>query len=231
MEMKIKSTFYRRFATLRRDQAGTLVIITALLFPVLLAFMGRSLDVGMIYDWKRREQRAADAAAMGAVTEIWRAGDSDAARLAGKNDSALNHFDEDSTNRDITVEINIPYNGSNIMAEAVITERNVPTYFMRVLGWEEVTVQSRAVAGLVKYSTGCILALNPVERASLVVQGTAVSRLRLRDHGQFEPHASHHGERRRMPPWVLHWNFRRLCQQRQRQLHRPAALYRRSHSV
>ncbi len=174
MEMKMKSTFYRRFATLRRDQAGTLLIITALLFPVLLAFMGLSLDVGLIYDWKRREQRAADAAAIGAVTEIWRGGDTDAAKLAGKNDSALNHFDEDSTKRDITVDINIPYNGSNIMVEAVITERKVPTYFMRVIGWEDVTVQSRAVAGLVKYATGCLHALNPDERASLVVQGTAV---------------------------------------------------------
>lgn len=174
MEMKTKSTLYQRVATLRRDQAGTLVIITALIFPVLLAFMGLSLDVGLIYDWKRREQRAADAAAIGAVTEIWRGGDIDAAKLAGKNDSALNHFDEGSTKRDITVDINIPYNGSNIMVEAVITERKVPTYFMRVLGWEDITVQSRAVAGLVKYSTGCLHALNADERASLVVQGTAV---------------------------------------------------------
>lgn len=175
MAMKRQTTFYRRFAALRRDQAGTLVIITALLFPVLLAFMGLSLDVGMIYDWKRREQRAADAAAIGAITEVWRGGDTDAAKLAGKNDSALNHFDEASTARDITVDINIPYNGSSIMVEAVITERQVPTYFMRVLGvYDDITVQSRAVAGLVKYATGCIHALNADQRASLVVQGTAV---------------------------------------------------------
>jgi len=173
-EMKRQTTFYRRFAALRRDQAGTLVIITALLFPVLLAFMGLSLDVGMIYDWKRREQRAADAAAIGAITEVWRGGDTDAAKLAGKNDSALNHFDEASTARDITVDINIPYNGSSIMVEAVITERQVPTYFMRVLGYDDITVQSRAVAGLVKYATGCIHTLNADQRAALVVQGTAV---------------------------------------------------------
>lgn len=174
MEVEMKSSLYRRFATLGRDEAGTLIIIAALLFPVLLAFMGLSLDVGLIYDWKRREQSAADAAAIGAATEIWRGGDTAAAKLAGKNDSALNHFDEGSTKRDITVDINIPYNGSNIMVEAVITERKVPTYFMRVLGWEDITVQSRAVAGLVKYSTGCLHALNPDKRASLVVQGTAV---------------------------------------------------------
>ncbi len=71
MEMKMKSIFCRRFATLRRDEAGTLVIIAALLFPVLLAFMGLSLDVGLIYDWKRREQRAADAAAMTFIENPW----------------------------------------------------------------------------------------------------------------------------------------------------------------
>ena len=164
---------WKLLGRLGRDEAGALMIITAMLFPVLLAFMGLSLDFGLIYDWKRRQQKAADAAAMGAATELWRGNGADAARLAGADDAALNGFDGSSTNRDITVKINIPYNGSSRMVEAVITEREVPTYFLRVVGWDELTVQSRAVSGLVRYASGCVQALNPDESSTMNIHGTA----------------------------------------------------------
>lgn len=164
---------WKLLGRLGRDEAGALMIITAMLFPVLLAFMGLSLDFGLIYDWKRRQQKAADAAAIGAATELWRGNGADTARLAGADDAALNGFDGSSTSRDITVDINIPYNGSNQMVEAVITERQVPTYFLRVVGWDQMTVQSRAVSGLVRYASGCIHTLDPTERSTLKVNGTS----------------------------------------------------------
>ena len=162
-----------KFRSLRRDEGGVIIIIVALMFPVLIAFMGLSLDFGLIFHWKRRQQRAADAAAIGAATELWRGNDVATAQSAGHDDAAVNGFDEADTSRNINVEINIPYNGLNTMAEAVITELQVPTYFLRVLGYADLAVTSRAVAGSVSgYSTACIWVLDEDDPSSLTVQGT-----------------------------------------------------------
>ena len=52
------STGGGRLQKLGQDDKAVILILTALLFPVLLAFMGLALDVGMIYDYKRRQQEA-----------------------------------------------------------------------------------------------------------------------------------------------------------------------------
>ena len=44
---------------------------------------------------------------------------------------------------------------------------------MRILNWNEVSIQSRAVAGLVRYASGCLHALNPSSRSALTVSGNA----------------------------------------------------------
>ncbi len=62
----------RRFFGLRADKHGAILIAVAVVFPVLLALAGLSLDVGMIYDWKRRQKAASIAAAMGGAHEMFR---------------------------------------------------------------------------------------------------------------------------------------------------------------
>ena len=168
-----KTAFLGKFRSLRRDESGVIIIIAALMFPVLVAFMGLSLDFGLVFHWKRRQQRAADAAAIGAATELWRGNDITTAKAAGHDDAAVNGFDEADTSRNIDVAINIPYNGIATMAEAVITELEVPTYFLRVVGYTDLAVKSRAVAGVVDgYSTACVWVLDEDDRGSLVAQGT-----------------------------------------------------------
>ena len=53
---------------LKEDSRAVILIITALLFPVLLAFLALALDVGKIYDLKRRTQNAANAGAIGGAS-------------------------------------------------------------------------------------------------------------------------------------------------------------------
>ena len=167
-----KTAFLGKFRSLRRDESGVIIIIAALMFPVLVAFMGLSLDFGLIFHWKRRQQRAVDAACIGAATEIWRGNDTATAVDAGHDDAAVNGFDEADTARDIDVAINIPWGGSAGGVEAVITEQEVPTYFLRVVGYDELTVRSRAACGLGNYSTGCLFVLDEDDRGSLTAQGT-----------------------------------------------------------
>ncbi len=54
------------------DQAGIILVVTTLLFPTLLAFLGLALDIGTIFHLKRRQQKAADTGAMGAGYELLR---------------------------------------------------------------------------------------------------------------------------------------------------------------
>ena len=75
-----------RTRSIWRDEQGTIVVITALILPVLLAFLGLALDFGRVYDLKRQQQTAVDAASgkndlvqsgnlvIGAVTQLWRGG-------------------------------------------------------------------------------------------------------------------------------------------------------------
>ena len=48
-----------RLRGLRKDRCAVIVVITALVFPVLLAFAALALDAGMFQDMKRRQKNAA----------------------------------------------------------------------------------------------------------------------------------------------------------------------------
>ncbi len=168
--------FETKIEGLKKDRQGIIFIITALIFPVLVAFMGLSLDMGFIYDLKRRQQNAANAAAMGGAWEKWRGHDSKITSAA-KVDAEMNGFrDKDLTggNPDVTVTVNPDYThgGTSGYVEVEI-EEIVQTYFMRVLGEDTVTVRSRAVAGLEKYGDGCVIALDDDDSGALTINGGA----------------------------------------------------------
>ena len=116
--------------------------------------MGLALDVGMIFDLKRRQQAAADAGAFGAAQELFR-GNSALVTKAAWNDAAINgwkHNELSGGDSDVTVTVNYPLHlsGDHGLCRGD-RHRNQRTHlFLRVVGRESATVQSRAVAGLVK---------------------------------------------------------------------------------
>ena len=170
VKLDFRANTYDRMRCLRGDSRGSLIVITALLFPVLLAFLGLALDVGMIYDVKRRQQKAADAGAMGGGHELWRLNNTyGEVSRAAKDDTARNGFD--NARGTTTVTVTYPFNG-NEQVEVVIEEQ-VPTYFARILGPEAVTVRSRAVSGLVGYGDGCIFVMDPNARDAFKISGNA----------------------------------------------------------
>ena len=189
---------WSRLISVRNDSRGVLIVITALLFPVLLAFLGLALDVGMIYDVKRRQQNAANAAAIGGAYEILRCS-ADEVSSAALDDAKRNGFDVDGSAT--TVAVTYPYTRGAVTTTTdavvaapsgdsacglssagigeqveVVIDKVVTTYFMRVLGYDTVTVQSRAVAGVInaKEADGCVIILDRGEtRAAFKVPGTA----------------------------------------------------------
>ena len=168
-----QQTLQEKIEGFKKDRRGIIIIITGLLFPALLAFMGLALDVGLVMDKKRRQQKAADAGAMGGAHELWRLRPANKAQEAAKDDTKRNGFDD--ADSDIIVVVNTPYNTDPLRVEVIITEE-MPTYFARVFGKETVTVQSRAVAGLVAGNSGdgCVIVLDEdYTRAAFKVPGTA----------------------------------------------------------
>ena len=172
----------RRFFGLRADKHGAIIIAVAVVFPVLLAFTAFSLDVGMMYDWKRRQKAATIAAAMGASHEMFRqsqvslADAKVAAKLAGIEDAKRNNFDDADANRNITVTVNIPPTSGIYLDDPdfveVFIEEVVPSYFARVFGQETVTIRSRNVAGFAGYADACVIALEPTATETFVASGT-----------------------------------------------------------
>ncbi len=141
---------------------GSVLLTTVLLLPLFLGILGLAVDLGYCFYVRRQMYRAADAAAIGGTDEL-RLGDQAGVVAAGKNDAAANGFTDGANG--VVVTINSPpstasYTKDSTAVEAVISQ-SVPTFFMRVVGVNSVTIGARAVAHLGS-GTGCIFALDPI---------------------------------------------------------------------
>ncbi len=150
----------RNSARISKSEKGSILMLGALTIFVVTAFVGLALDACYMYFHKRAMQAAADAGAYGGAFEILR-GNSDAV-AAAKNDTALNGFTDGSDN--VTVTVNNPPASGTKAGDAnfveVIVSHPQPTWFMRALNFNSITVKARAVAGLGTTGNGCVYALN-----------------------------------------------------------------------
>jgi Flp pilus assembly protein TadG len=158
---------------LRTDRRGIAMPMMAILFGVLLAFLGLVLDGGHIYFEKRRMQFAADAGSYAGAQEVMR-GNSGRVESAARTDAGLNGYPHGTETKQVDVynpPISGTYTGNSGFVEVVVSE-TVPTYFMRILNFNEATVRTRAVSGVVNNGDLCVLALDPSRDRSLRVTGT-----------------------------------------------------------
>jgi Flp pilus assembly protein TadG len=146
----------------RRDgrQAGTILVMVAILMLALIAFMGLAFDASYMYYYKRRVQTAADAGAIAGAQELLH-GRPTEVTIAARKDAQLNRFTHGVGG--ITVEVNNPplsgtRVGQSSFVEVIVAEPR-PTWFMNIVGVSSATVRARAVAGLGE-SQGCVYALN-----------------------------------------------------------------------
>jgi len=127
---------------------------------VIMGFVGLALDASYMYFHRRAMQTAADAGAYGGAMELLRSKSDTTA--AAKYDTSLNGFTDGTGN--VTVTVNSPpASGSKVgnasFVEVVISHPQ-PTWFMRALHFNSVTVKARAVAGLGSTGNGCVYALD-----------------------------------------------------------------------
>src|SRR6185503_3020724 len=140
-----------RFPRLQCEM-GQVLIISALVLPVMLGFVGLALDVGLLFAHRTERQRAADAASIaGAQYLMYNPNDTTGARNEACSYARKNGYGAANCPvGDNEVRINIPPasgpNSSNLGAVEVIITKTDSTTFMRILGKNDATVQGRGVA-------------------------------------------------------------------------------------
>jgi len=159
----------------RNREAGQSLITTAICLVFLLAIMGFGIDIGILRYEQRIQQTAADAAALAGANNIGPGGVQDGADDAASRDGFTDGSGNDVSKcgsrasiGTICVQINNPplsgpHNGNSNYVEALVAMVH-PTYFERVVGINQATVTSRAVAtGLsgANASGGCLYTLGP----------------------------------------------------------------------
>ena len=132
-----------------KSECGQVLVVTSLSMLVLLGLMGLALDTGMLFRAKRTQQIAADAAAVAGALDFRYNADVGSAIAAGRAAAATNGFTNGANG--VSVSINIPpkygeTKGLSGYIEAIVQYPS-PTYFMRLLGFNSIVLDSRAVAG------------------------------------------------------------------------------------
>ena len=147
-----------------RKEAGQALISTTLALVALMGFAGLGIDLGILRNDKRLQQTAADAAAIAGASNTAYGdvtfGAQDAASRVGYTDNGGGQVSNctGAAVGTICVQVNNPpatgpHSGDNNYVEALVADVQ-PTYFMKILGKNSVTITARAVAGNLGPGTG-----------------------------------------------------------------------------
>lgn len=154
-----------------KDETGQAMVIGALGFCTILAFTAFAVDMGVMFQTKRKVQIAADSAAMAAAQDYLYNSSTSSAQAAGRAASSANQY-TNGTNAVVTIN-EPPSEGANSgtsgMVEAIVSTP-MQTMFMGLMGFNTVTIEARAVAGMPQAGDACIWLLNP-SAEDLQIQG------------------------------------------------------------
>ncbi|HKD83305.1 MAG TPA: pilus assembly protein TadG-related protein [Terriglobales bacterium] len=174
--LAVRLSLTRQLNQFGRGEEGQALVLTALGLLVLLLMAGLGVDVGYLRYQKQQMQKAADAGAIaGASAMIYDGSSSPNITTAAQADAAANGY-TNGTNG-ISVQVNVPpqtpgdpFQGKDNYVEVIVAQTR-PTFFMRVGGFDNVYVRSRAIASSVGSSDGCIYALDPVDKKTFLING------------------------------------------------------------
>ena len=147
--------------TTRSSEQGAVLVLVAILIPVFMGFAGLAIDVGYLFVEKRKLQSAVDAVALACTNQLQRGKTCDA-----DNPEVL----------DVQSLYGMPWSAfvlSTPTANQVraTASQNVPTFFMKVLGFTAVPIQATSTA---EFRPTCVYAL-AASGASSVATGTSAN--------------------------------------------------------
>ena len=156
-----------RFA---RDKSGSYLIISALMMPVLIGFVGLGTDYGLWVYTHQSAQSATDSAAVSAAT------DGKAADLTVQANAVTASYGFVNGVNGTTVTVNQPpKSGSHTTVanavEVIVTQQKAPL-FSAVFISTPLTISARSVA-IPNVGTGCVIALDSTASGAITVQGSS----------------------------------------------------------
>jgi Flp pilus assembly protein TadG len=159
---------------LRVDE-GQALVLTALALVVLVLMAGLGVDVGYLRYQKQQMQKAADAGALAGATALAYNGNWNAAAVADVNANGFSATKSDGTSTGVTITVAKPWEGSFALQDGYVevsVTQPQPTFFMKVVpGHDTVAVRSWAVASAVAPGSFCIIAMDPTDSRSFLVDG------------------------------------------------------------
>jgi len=163
-----------------RDQNGQTLVLTALCMTCFMGFMALAVDVGLLFNTRRKLQTAADAAATAAALRylsLYVANNNNQnAEISSANAAGISAGQSNAPNSTVAVAVNTNAAspsahtgcvGTNCYFEAIITQQNPMPFYSAFFGmWQRqsaspFTVKVRAVAGTPGASDFCIYLTNP----------------------------------------------------------------------
>lgn len=158
-----------------KDPSGSISILFALVFPVLIGALGLGAEAGYWYYTQRKLQHAADLAAHAGAARL-RAGDAKAVIDAAARQVAVSSGF--STAASSSMSVNIPplsgAKAGNANSVEVILSEASNRLFSAFFASGAVTVKGRAVASVIPSgSAACVLALDPIASGAVTVGGSA----------------------------------------------------------
>jgi Flp pilus assembly protein TadG len=156
------------------DRRGSVAIVTALIVPTLIGFVGLGTEIGLWMYARQEMQGAADSAALGGATANM-LGDKTKTVSEGKTAAARYGLVDGASG--VVVKVNQPPTTGNFTANAsaveVIIAQPQPRLFSALFLSSDVTVRARAVAIAGKTGNACVLALDPAAKGALTASGSA----------------------------------------------------------
>ena len=170
--------FVRRIASLlatfRRDRLGAILILSGLLMPLLIGFVGIGLDATLWYMLKRQIQTSVDAGVIAGAHTLAKGSNKGQAIKATKDDVRRNDFIDAGGS---TIIVHIPpkdgaYAGNADAVEAIVTlEQRL--YFTALLGAGPVKIRARAVASKAVTGESCVIGLHETMKGAVEFSGAA----------------------------------------------------------
>jgi hypothetical protein len=140
-------------------ERGQVFVLMAVAVVALLGCAGLAIDMGYMEHQKTKMQTAADAAAIAGASVL--SGGSSAITAAADEDASLNGFTSGTNSATITVNnppLSGPNSGNSDYVEVIVSQPQ-NTFFLSVLGYNQITVTARAVAES-ESAAGCVYALD-----------------------------------------------------------------------
>lgn len=163
------SNLFRFFRSLAKDQGGSVAVIAAIVFPVVVGAMGLGVESGYWYLKQRKLQHAADVAVYAASVR-YRAGDARALmETAALRSARVTGYQPSIGTITTGVQAGSTAGSGTVSVELTETHSRL---FSSVFTTDPVVLSARAVAELKGGSRACVLALSPTAPGAVTVTGS-----------------------------------------------------------